>query len=157
MLLDAHETDEALEEFQRELNRDPENVNSMLEIASVRYQVDSEDGLKYAQEAVKLAPERPFAHYLLGLLRLDTGDAADAVPELEIAQKALPQEAKIYFSLGTAYSRTGRKADAAKARAEFLRLDKQTGDESESDVYGETLSGIAKGQLRTENRGNSPR
>ena len=117
LLLETNETDEAVEEFQRELKRDPQNVNSLLEVASVRYLVDSQDGLRYAEEAAKLAPQRPFAHYLLGVLRLDTGNAAGAVPELEIAQKAFPKEPRVYFSLGNAYARVCRKAEAAKAAA----------------------------------------
>jgi tetratricopeptide (TPR) repeat protein len=156
LLLEAHETDEAVEEFKRELNRDPKNVNSMLEIASVRYQVDSQDGLKYAEQAAQLAPSMPFAHYLLGLLRLDTGNAAGAIPELETAQKAFPKRSKIYFSLGNAYARVGRKAEAAKARAEFVRLDKQVPSQSDSNIYGERPSGLAEGQVSTENRRNPP-
>ncbi len=154
LLLEAHETDDAIAEFRRELDHDPKNVNSMLEIASVRYQVDSEDGLKYAEQAVSLAPGMPFAHYLVGLLRLDTGNAAGAVPELEIAQKAFPMQSKIYFALGNAYSRVGRKSDASKARAEFLRLDKQSAREPQSTVYSERPEGVTPGQMR--NRESPP-
>lgn len=153
LLLEAHETDEAIAEFKRELERDPKNVNSMLEIASVRYQLDSQDGLKYAEEAVKLAPAMAFGHYLLGLLRLDTGDAAGAIPEFEIAQKAFPRQPKIYFSLGAAYARVGRKADAAKARAEFTRLDAQAAGQPGANVYGELPSGVSEEQMRRVDRG----
>lgn len=156
LLLETHETDEAIEEFQRELTRDPKNVNSLLEIAAVRYQVDSQDGLKYAEEAVKLAPGLPFAHYLLGLLRLDTGNAAGAIPEFEIAQKAFPREAQVYFSLGNAYARAGRKTEAAKARAEFVRLNAQAARQPGSSVYGEGPSGVSEEQLRSVDRGQPP-
>jgi len=156
LLLETHETDEAIEEFQRELTRDPKNVNSLLEIAAVRYQVDSQDGLKYAEEAVKLAPGLPFAHYLLGLLRLDTGNAAGAIPEFEIAQKAFPREAQVYFSLGNAYARAGRKTEAAKARAEFVRLNAQAAKQPGSNVYGEGPSGVSAEQLRSVDRGKPP-
>jgi len=136
LLLETNETDKAVEQFQLELKRDPENVSSLLEIASVRYQVDSQDGLPYAEKALKLAPRLPFVHYLVGILRLDTGDAAGSIPELEIAEKAFPNEARIYFSLGAAYARTGRRVEATKARAEFARLnaqEKQRGATSYSD------------------------
>jgi tetratricopeptide (TPR) repeat protein len=135
-LLDTHDADEAVEEFQRELQRDPKDVNSMLEIAAVRYKTDSKDGLKYAEEAAKLAPQLPFAHYILGLLRLDTGDAAAAIPELEIANKVFPSEASVYFSLGAAYARVGRNAEAAKARAEFVRLNAKAEKQSGATTYG---------------------
>jgi tetratricopeptide (TPR) repeat protein len=148
LLLEMNETDEAIEEFKRELKRDPKNVSSMLEIASVRYHVDSQDGLPYAEEAVKLSPLLPFAHYLLGLLRLDTGNAAGAVPELEVAKKAFPNESRVYFSLGNAYARIGRKAEAAKARAEFSRLDAQEA-KRRATLYSERPPGLSRGQLLT--------
>src|SRR6266446_508478 len=154
LLLETNETDQAVEEFQRELKRDPQNVNSMLEIASVRYQVDSQDGSKYAEEAVKLAPRIPFAHYLLGVLRLDTGNSAGAVPELEIAQKAFPKESRIYFSLGNAYARVGRKAEAAKVRAEFSRLHAQEAKQKRPSLYSERPPGPSVGQLQTLDKEN---
>ena len=127
-LLDTHDTGEAVEEFQRELHRDPKHVNSLLEMAAVNYLTNSEVGLKFAEQAANLAPKLPFAHYLLGLLRLDTGDARGAIPELRIANQAFPSEPNIYFSLGKAYARAGRNADAAKARAEFMRLNAEAAE-----------------------------
>jgi tetratricopeptide (TPR) repeat protein len=149
LLLETNETEGAIEEFQRELKRDPQNVNSLLEIASVRYLVDSQDGLKYAEEAAKLAPGIPFAHYLLGVLRLDTGNAAGAVPELEVAQKAFPKESRVYFSLGNAYARLGRKTEAAKARAEFARLNAEEAKQRGPRLYSERPPGLSEGELRT--------
>ena len=152
LLLETNETDAAVEQFQLELKRDPENVNSLLEIASVRYQVDSQDSLHYAEEALKLAPRLPFTHYLVGLLRLDTGDPTGAVPELEIAQKAFPNEVRIYFSLGNAYARAGRKLEASKARAEFARLNAQE-TKQRATLYSERPPGLSEGQ-QTLGQGN---
>jgi tetratricopeptide (TPR) repeat protein len=144
LLLETHDTDEALAEFQRELQRDPKNVNSILEIAAVLRMTDPQGALNYAIEAAKLAPQLPFAHYLLGLLRFDTGDPAAAIPELEIAQKAFPQEAEVYFSLGNAYGRVGRKADAAKARAEFARLKAEAAKQPGPNIYGVQVRTLGK-------------
>jgi tetratricopeptide (TPR) repeat protein len=144
LLLETHDTDEAIAEFQRELQRDPKNVNSMLEIAAVLRMTDPQGALKYAIEAAQLAPQLPFAHYLLGLLRFDTGDPAAAIPELEIAQKAFPQEAEVYFSLGNAYGRVGRKADAAKARAEFARLKAEAAKQPGPNIYGVQVRTLGK-------------
>lgn len=151
LLLETHETDEAVQEFQRELKRDQKNVNSMLEIAAALQLVDSQGGLKYAEEAVKLVPGLPLAHYLLGMLRLETGDAAAAIPELETAQKAFPEEAGVSFSLGNAYARVGRKPDAAKARAEFTRLNAKAPKQSGPSVYGERPAGPLNGQPTLDN------
>jgi tetratricopeptide (TPR) repeat protein len=115
----------AVSEFKKELQRNPGDINSRLEIAANQYKVDSAAGIPYAEEAVKLNPRIPFAHYLLGLLYLDVDQYQKAIPELEIAEKAFPKDAKVYFALGSAYARAGRKEDAAKARAEFARLNKE--------------------------------
>lgn len=146
LLLETNETDAAVEQFQLELKRDPENVNSLLEIGAVRYQVDSQNGLKYAEEALKLAPRLPFAHYLVGILRLDSGNAAGAIPELEIAREAFPNESRIYFSLGNAYARTGRKVEAAKVRAEFARLNAREAKQQRATLYSERPPGLSEGQ-----------
>jgi len=107
--------------------------------------VDSQDGLPYAEHALKLKPGLPFAHYLVGVLRLDTGDAAGAIPELQIALYEFPNEPRIYFSLGSAYARTGRKAEAAKARAEFARLNAQEKQRG-ATLYSDRPPGLAEGQ-----------
>ena len=144
MLLETHEIDQALREFHLELNHDPKHVNSMLEIAVAVELVDPQEGLKYAEEAAKLSPRLPFAHYILGMLRLDTGDAAAAIPELETAQKAFPDEAGVYFSLGKAYVKVGRKTDAAKARAEFARLNAKEAKPSGPTIYGSQVKTLDK-------------
>ncbi len=137
LLLGTHDNDLAVQQFELELKRDPKHVNSMLEIAFAREQLDPHEGLKYAEEAARLMPSLPFAHYMLGKLRLDTGNAAAAIPELEIAQKSFPHEAGIYFALGKAYSSVGRKEDASKARAEFARLNALAAKQQGPTIYGE--------------------
>jgi len=141
-LLETHETDAAVQQFQLELKRDPKNVNSMLEIATALQLVDPQAGLKYAEEAAKLAPQLPLAHYLLGMLRLNSGDAGGAISQLEIARKSFPDEAGVYFSLGSAYARVGRKADATKARAEFTRLSALAPKKSGPVIYGDRPTGV---------------
>ena len=54
--------------------------------------------------------------------QIDAGDIARATPELEAAARMVPREAQFQFALGNAYARAGRKEDAARARAAFVRL-----------------------------------
>jgi predicted Zn-dependent protease len=129
---DMDDVSAAVAEFQQELKNQPNDINSRLEIAAAEYKLDSAAGLPYAEESVKLNPFVPSAHYLLGLLYLDTDNYQKAIPELETARKALPKEAKICFALGSAYARAGRKEDAARARAAFAQLNKEL--ESSSEV-----------------------
>jgi len=139
-LLDARDREGAIEEFQQEIKADPDSVLARLQIAAAEYKVNSAAGLPHAKEAIRLAPDQPFAHYLLGLLLLDSGDYQAAIPQLEIAQRAFPKETKVYWSLGVAYSHVGRAQDAARARANFARLN-QAADEE----IGERKSGEGAG------------
>ena len=112
----------AVEQFKEEIKNHPDHVLARLRIAAVDYKVNSAEGLPFAKEAVKLEPQQPFTHYLLGLLLLDVDDYENAIPELELAEKGLPREPKIYFALGAAYSRAGRRKEAVQARITFARL-----------------------------------
>jgi len=139
-LLDARDREGAIEEFQQEIKADPDSVLARLQIAAAEYKVNSAAGLPYAKEAIRLAPDQPFAHYLLGLLLLDSGDYQAAIPQLEIAQRAFPKETRVFWSLGVAYSHVGRAQDAARARANFARLNQAAAEE-----IGERKSGEGAG------------
>lgn len=141
-LREAHDSDVATREFEQEIKNNPTDVIARLQIADVKYRVDSAGGLPYAEEAVKLEPRYPFGHYVLGLLLLDTGDYQRAIAELETARRAFPhQEQQVYFALGTAYAHVGRKQDAERARAIFARLQKQH-PSTHSGASGETGTSI---------------
>lgn len=129
-LAEANDTPAAVAEFQQEIKNNPRDLYSRLEIAATQYKIDSAAAIPYAEEAVRLNPKIPFAHYLLGLLYLDTDKYLQAIPELEIAQKSFPKDPKMYFALGSAYARAGRRQDADKARAAFQRLSQSTTSDS---------------------------
>ena len=125
-LLVSNQDEKAIAAFKREIENTPNHLPARLWIADTKFRIkDFAGGLPYAEEAAKLYPKVPLAHLLLGLLLLDTGQTARAITELKTAQRSLPDEPKIYFALGRAYARAGRKADADRARATFTRLNKQ--------------------------------
>ncbi len=136
LLLDTGDTDAAIQQFQAEIQNQPQDVLARLKIAAAEYKLNSQAGIPYAQEAVKLNPTIPLGHYLLGLLLLDTGDYQHAIPELEIAGKAYPNEARLYFALGSAYALAGRKNDAARARATFQRLNQAQQKDKQAEQNG---------------------
>ncbi len=124
-LVQQSDIPQAVEQFKKAIEHNPNNVEARLEIAAALYKVDSAAALPYAQQAASLNPRQPFAHYLLGLLLLDTNEFARAIPELEIAAKSFPNESRVFFALGSAYARAGRRQEAASARATFDRLNKR--------------------------------
>jgi len=126
-LLISNQDEKAIEAFKREIENTPNHLLARLLIADTNLRLrDYAGGLPYAEEAVRLRPQLPLAHYLLGSLLLDTGQTARAITELETARTGLPNEPKIHYALGRAYARAGRKAEAEQARAAFARLNKQS-------------------------------
>lgn len=121
-LEDASDSAGAIRQYKLAIEEEPNSVLARFCIGAAEYKVDSAAGVPYVEEAVRLAPELPYAHYLLGLLLLDIGEFGRAVPELETARKAFPSEARVELALGSAYAHVGRPEDAARARAEFQRL-----------------------------------
>jgi tetratricopeptide (TPR) repeat protein len=135
-LMEIRDVPAGVEAFKQEIANDPHHVLARLRIAASLYKVDSNAGMAYAEEAVKLAPQMGFAHYLLGLLLLDANEYQRALPELQTAQKSFPREAKLYFALGSAYSRSGRKAEAARARSTFERLNQESAESAAAKEIG---------------------
>jgi tetratricopeptide (TPR) repeat protein len=125
LLNSTQDPEAAIAQFRQEIKNQPNSALPRLQIAAAQYKVDSNAGLPYAEEAVKLDPHLPLGHYILGLLLLDTGQNERALSELETAQKAFPNESGVYYALANAFAHVGRTQDAAQARATFLRLRKQ--------------------------------
>jgi len=143
-LLEARDRSGAIEAFQQEIAEQPKSVLARLEIAATEYKVDSAAGIPYAREALEIAPQSPLAHYFLGLLLLDTGDYQGSIPHLEVAKKAFPREAKIYWSLGVAYAHVGRQKDAAAARAEFARINQTNNEGSQGGGTGDAPDSVPR-------------
>jgi tetratricopeptide (TPR) repeat protein len=125
--------DEAMTEFKKELEISPQHIFARLQIAfEAIKRNDPKAGLSYAEEAVKLAPNLFAAHNALGRILLELGQTDRSIKELEIGVKQAPTSPEMYFALARAYSKAGRKVEADKARAEFMRLDKirRTGKEN---------------------------
>jgi tetratricopeptide (TPR) repeat protein len=122
VLFDARDIPGAVDQFKQEIAVGHNKLLPMLQIAACEYKVDSAVGLDYAEQAVALAPQTPFAHLLRGLLLVDTGEDAKAISDLELARKAFPRDAKVYWALAAAYAHVGRTQDAAKTRGEVAKL-----------------------------------
>ena len=81
-----------------------------------------DEALTYGKRAVEASPTDFSAHVALGRALLAKEDPAAAAAELEQAVKLSPDSVDARYSLASAYSRLGRKDDAARELAEFKRL-----------------------------------
>ena len=121
----SEQPDKAVEAFKRELKVYPQNVWARIQIVFAMIRTGEYEAAKpYAQEAVDLAPTEFVARNALGQVLLETGDAAGAIRELEAGVKLAADSPQMHFALARAYRRAGRTAEADKAQAEFMRLDR---------------------------------
>jgi tetratricopeptide (TPR) repeat protein len=117
--------DKAIDEFKRELELQPDHAWSLMQIAyEYANRGDGQAALPWAKQAVAAAPNSFAARKALGQALLDTGDVEGAIRELQLGIKLAPESPGLHFTLARAYQRAGRLDDAARARAEFTRLDR---------------------------------
>jgi tetratricopeptide (TPR) repeat protein len=132
-LLSNRDDEAAAQAFQRELQNWPKHALARCQLANIKLRnKDIEGGLPLAEEAAKIAPRLPLAHYVLGRLLLEAGQNDRAIIELETTSQMVPTEPKIYFALARAYTKAKRKQDADKARATFTKLSQAEGAEQGS-------------------------
>lgn len=131
----------AVQQFQRELKKNPDHVPSLLQIA-MEYlrQGKYQEALPLAERAHRLMPNFYTSRKVLGRVLLETGQIERAVQELEAGVQLKPEDPEMHFALSRAYARAGRKAEAERARGEFLRLDRMYRSQREGpqSVGGQT-------------------
>ncbi len=112
-------------EIKQALVRDPKHVPALMGLTMIylkRGQLAA--AREYGERAVATSSDDFSTHIALGRVLLLLEDAAGAARELELAVKLAPDNPEARFSLASAYSRLGRKADALREQNEFKRLRK---------------------------------
>jgi tetratricopeptide (TPR) repeat protein len=116
----------ALREFRRELEISPSHQPSMVQMAFEYMKRDEfTTALPLAEKAVQLAPKMYPARNVLGRILLELGEVERAIKELEEGARLAPTSPEMHFALARAYTRAGRKQDAARERELFKRLQDQ--------------------------------
>jgi tetratricopeptide (TPR) repeat protein len=117
--------DAGLREFLKELELNPKNTEALVTIAlEYERRGEPDKAIPYAQRGVESDPQFFAAHGVLGRLLANAGEVDKGVKELETARQQAPDSQQVRFSLAAAYTLAGRKDDAARERAEFVRLKK---------------------------------
>jgi tetratricopeptide (TPR) repeat protein len=128
-----NDANEALTQFQKELEISPVHIPSLVTMAAeyARRQ-DYKTALTYAEKAALLDPDNFAAHAVLGRVLTEGNiDVPRGLKELEDARRLAPSSPQVRILLATAYTKLGRKEDAAHEREEFLRL-RRLADSSEA-------------------------
>ena len=116
--------DAAIADFEREIALNPAHLLSHLQLAlEWLRRGDLKQARHHAERAVQIDTDHAAARVALGQVRLEDGDVAAAITELETAARLAPGSAQTHFVLARAYARAGRDADAERERREFTRLE----------------------------------
>jgi len=116
--------DEAIGEYERELEVSPSHVPARIEAGYLYLKKGEFDkALSYAREAEDLAPRNALPHNLLGRIFMAMAQPDDAVPELEEATRLAPNIVDFHLTLANAYRKAGKKELAEKEFAKFKALD----------------------------------
>jgi tetratricopeptide (TPR) repeat protein len=120
------DADESLKEFKRELEISPSHQPSLVQMAFEYLKRDEhETALPLAEKAVQLAPKMFAARNVLGRVLLELGRVEESIKQLEEGVKLAPTSPEMHFALARAYTRAGRRAEAARAREIFKQLQDQ--------------------------------
>ena len=118
--------DAALKQYEKEAEINPRHAQSRIEAAYLYLKMGELDkALTYSQEAIKLLPQNPAGHNLIGRVLLELNRPADAIPELVIATRLAPRNSTFHLQLARAYQKTGDTAMATKEMAAFNDLEKK--------------------------------
>ncbi|HVZ83961.1 MAG TPA: tetratricopeptide repeat protein [Terracidiphilus sp.] len=110
---------EAAEQFQLELENDPQHPQAMLYLADADIQLGKNAEARPLLETLVKTDAKNFkAHLDLGIVDANDGRNTDAIREYEMAAKLWPEDANVHWRLGRLYRAMGRTAEA---KAEFAR------------------------------------
>lgn len=113
----------AMDEFQRTIALSPSSAPARIQLALEYLRTgDYQKGLKFAKEAVALAPGDFVSHLACGRLLAELGQTAAAIPQLRTAVKLAPGSPDAHFALSRALSQAGQNSESSRERAEFERL-----------------------------------
>jgi tetratricopeptide (TPR) repeat protein len=118
----------ALEQFEKELSSNPTHWPALLVTAFLKTREGAPDvAMQLAERARKLTPATYYwlCDAEMGRALLAKDQPEKAVPLFEESVKLQPDNAQTHFYLEQAYRRVGRKSDAQREKAEFVRLKSQ--------------------------------
>jgi tetratricopeptide (TPR) repeat protein len=122
----AASPDQAIQEFQRDLEFTPDSGGTLTMLAwALLNRGDSAMALPYAEKAARNQPGYPLAQYVVGRSLVETGDVARGIPHLEVAAKLDPENLENHLTLAAAYPKAHRYQDARRERRRSLELTRE--------------------------------
>lgn len=152
--------DEAIPEFKKELENDPQNSQAMIYLGDTYTQQGNFADAKTTLEAAgKYQPKFPLIHLDLGIADMETGENDAAIRELKDAIGLEPDNVTAHFRLATLYRKLGRRDEAKVEFAKASSLNKKTDDslyKRIQDANARPSADLKPPQSAPENAPNQP-
>ena len=123
-LQSQNKTTQAIEQYLYILERNPDDVSALNNIAWLYQLEGNADGLKYAERAHTLAPERPEVTDTLGWLLVQNGQTNRGLVLLQEAAVKAPHIPEIRYHVAVALAKAGRRDEARKVLDRLLKSGK---------------------------------
>ena len=128
----AGDTDNAIQEYRRALELNPNNAEAHLRLGFLMYNARKiyKEGMEHYYKALKANPSDPRIHHDLGMALLHQRQFDEAIKHLSEALQRMPNgldkqynSVGMHYNLALALTYAGRSKDAITHFAEILRLD----------------------------------
>jgi tetratricopeptide (TPR) repeat protein len=140
--------DEAAQEFQAELDNNPDHAQALTYLADCRMKLNKPEGaIALLEKAIRIDQSIGLAHLDLGILFADAGRSDEALRELKIAVKLNPDDQNVHWRLARFYKAAGRNEEAT---AEFEKT-KSLQKASDQTIMRKLHESQAKGNPVPEN------
>jgi putative PEP-CTERM system TPR-repeat lipoprotein len=132
-LLTANQRTQAVEEYKNLLEYAPDKVSALNNLAWLYQEEKNPEGIKYAERAYKLVPNRPEVIDTLGWLLVQNGETNRGLVLLQEAATKAPHLPDIRYHMAAALEKAGRREEARKELEHLLKSSK-TFDERDKAV-----------------------
>ena len=128
------------EQYLKLLEYDPENIATLNNIAWLYQEEGIPGGIKYAERAHELAPERPEITDTLGWLLVQNGEVNRGLVLLQEARVKAPHIPDIHYHMAVALYKSGRTAEARKELDRLLKTGKSFSELDNAIAFRDQLA-----------------
>jgi len=131
----------AIEEYRKLLDYDADNVTALNNLAWLYQQENNPEGVRYAERAYQLVPDRPEVIDTLGWLLVQNGDTNRGLVLLQEAATKAPHIPEIRYHMAAALVKAGRGEEARKELDRLLKSSKAFPERDKAEALREQLGG----------------
>jgi putative PEP-CTERM system TPR-repeat lipoprotein len=140
-LLSANQRSQAIEEYKKLLEYAPDKVSALNNLAWLYQEEKNPEGIKYAERAYKLVPNRPEVIDTLGWLLVQHGETNRGLLLLQEAATKAPHLPDIRYHMAAALERAGRHEEARKELDRLLKSSKTFDERDNAAALHKQLGG----------------